>query len=126
MRRWAYCYENGLMAGTGETSFQPDMTTTRGMIVTLLYRLEGEPGLEAENPGDSFTDVEAGGPTTARRSAGPAGRALPAAMTRSASAPNDPISREQMAAILYRYARYKGYDVTASGDICRALPTPRP
>ena len=112
----AYCYENGLMAGTGETSFQPDMTTTRGMIVTLLYRLEGEPGLEAENPGDSFTDVEAGAyygaaVCWARR------QGIASGYDAERFGPNDPISREQMAAILYRYARYKGYDVTAAGDL---------
>ena len=112
----AYCYENGLMAGTGETSFQPDMTTTRGMIVTLLYRLEGEPGLEAENPGDSFTDVEAGAyygaaVRWARR------QGIASGYDAERFGPNDPISREQMAAILYRYARYKGYDVTAAGDL---------
>ena len=53
----AYCRDNGLMAGTGETTFSPDTPMTRGMLVTVLYRLAGSPSLENENLGYPFADV---------------------------------------------------------------------
>lgn len=106
-----YVYEKGLMTGTSATAFAPDATTTRGMIVTMLYRLEGEPAAAASG----FADVEAGqwyanavNWAAANQIVNGYGETF---------GPNDIITREQMAAILYRYAQYKGYDVSASGEM---------
>ena len=106
-----YVYEKGLMTGTSATAFAPDATTTRGMIVTMLYRLEGEPAAAASG----FADVEAGqwyanavNWAAANQIVNGYGETF---------GPNDIITREQMAAILYRYAQYKGYDVSASGQM---------
>lgn len=108
-----YVYDKGLMAGTSATTFSPDATTTRGMIVTILYRLEGTPAV----PGASgFTDVTAGQYYT-DAVAWAAANNIVGGYGNGLFGPNDTITREQMAAILYRYAQYKGYDVTASADL---------
>ena len=107
-----YVYENGMMNGTSSTTFGPDETTTRAMIVTILHRLEGEPAAEAAG----FTDVAAG-TYYADAVDWAAANGIVNGVSETAFAPNDPITREQMAAILYRYAQYKGYDVTASADL---------
>nr|WP_297172298.1 S-layer homology domain-containing protein [uncultured Agathobaculum sp.] len=105
-----YVYRNGMMVGTSLTRFSPDMTTTRGMIVTILYRLEGEP----DAPATSFIDVE---PNMYYADA--IGWAEENGVVNGVSptefAPNQPITREQMAAILFRYAQHKNYDVTIGG-----------
>ncbi|MBS6348770.1 MAG: S-layer homology domain-containing protein [Oscillospiraceae bacterium] len=99
----AYCRDNGLMAGTGETTFSPDTPMTRGMLVTVLYRLAGSPSLENENLGYPFADVPgdswyADGVYWARLNGVVSG------YSDSAFGPNDPLTREQLAAILWRYA----------------------
>lgn len=105
-----YVYEKGMMNGTSATMFQPDATTTRGMIVTMLYRLEGEPDATAS----SFADVAAD-EWYADAVGWAAANGVVNGVSETAFAPDDPITREQMAAILYRYAEEKGYDVTAGG-----------
>ena len=107
-----YVYENGVMNGISATSFGPDMTTNRAMIVTILHRLEGEPTAEASD----FTDV-ADGMYYADAIDWAAANGIVNGVSETRFAPNDPITREQMAAILYRYAQFKGYDVTASADL---------
>ena len=106
-----YVYEKGLMTGTSQTTFSPQATTTRGMIVTILHRLAGSPGAG----GAPFTDVAAG-----QYYAVPIAWAASTGIVNGYDAahfgPNDPITREQMAAILYRYAGRMGYDTTAQGD----------
>ena len=103
-----YVYENGLMNGTSDTLFTPYGTVTRGMIVTILHRLEGEPESGYDMP---FTDVAEGQwYTEAIRWA--AGEGIVNGVSDTAFAPNDPITREQFAAILWRYAKSKGYDVS--------------
>lgn len=106
-----YVYEKGLMTGTSQTTFSPQATTTRGMIVTILHRLAGSPGAG----GAPFTDVAAG-----QYYAVPIAWAASYGIVNGYDAthfgPNDPITREQMAAILYRYAGRMGYDTTALGD----------
>lgn len=99
----AYCRDNGLMAGTSETTFSPDTPMTRGMLVTVLYRLAGSPSLEQENLGYPFADVPgdrwyADGVYWARLNGVVSG------YSDSAFSPNDPLTREQLAAILWRYA----------------------
>lgn len=111
-----YVYENGMMSGTSETTFSPDLTTTRGMIVTILYRLEGSPDLSNENLGYPYADVDANAYYAdavywARQNG------IVSGMSAEQFAPNNAITREQMAAILYRYAQFKGYDVSVKADL---------
>ena len=107
-----YMLDNGMMNGVTDTTFGPGTTTTRGMIVTILYRLEGEPDTTAS----SFTDV-ASGMYYADAVAWAQANSIVTGITETIFAPDQAITREQMAAILYRYAQYKGYDVTASNDL---------
>lgn len=107
-----YAYDHDLMGGVAQDVFAPGGTTTRAQLVTILHRLEGQPAA-GENP---FTDV-AGGTWYADAVAWAAQNGIVDGVTATTFAPNDPVTREQMAAILYRYAQYKGYDVTASGDL---------
>lgn len=111
-----YVNENGLMAGTSANTFAPDLTTTRGMIVTTLYRLEGSPDIENEIWGYPFKDVDTNAwYTTAVYWARMNG--IVAGYSDELFGPDDIITREQMATILYRYAQYKGYDTTAKADL---------
>ncbi len=103
-----YVYENGLMNGTGAAVFAPDGTVTRGMIVTILHRLEGEPAVNYLMP---FADV-AEGAWYAEAVRWAASEGIVTGVSETAFAPNDPITREQFAAILWRYAKYKGFDVS--------------
>ena len=106
-----YVYENGLMSGMSGSVFSPDGLTTRGMLATILHRMEGKPSA----PGADFTDVPAGRWYT--DAAAWAGANEIVCGYGGAFRPDEPLTREQMLAILYRYAEYKGYDVTAAGDI---------
>ena len=108
----AYAYENDLMNGISSTQFNPNGTTTRGMIATILYRLEGEP----EAPACDFTDVAAGKYYT-DAVAWAVENHLVNGYGDGTFGPNDNITREQMSALLYRYAEFKGYDLTARGDL---------
>ena len=109
----AYVVTNGLFNGTGDTVFAPDMTMTRAMFATVLYRLDGEPAVTAENP---FDDVEDGEwYTDAVIWANNNG--IVEGYGEGIFGTNDDVTREQMAKMLYSYADYKGYDVTASADL---------
>ena len=108
-----YVYDKGMMTGVSADRFAPASTTTRGMIVTILYRLENEPAVSGELP---FTDVEAGA-WYANAVAWAAANDIVNGTSATTFAPNSPITREQMAAILYRYAAYKGYDVSQKADL---------
>ena len=107
-----FVYENGMMNGTGDTTFAPDATTSRSMIVTILYRLEGEPVVDDAM---DFSDV-AGDAwyTDAVRWA--AGEGIVGGYGNGLFGSDDAVTREQLAAILYRYAVYKGYDVSIGED----------
>ena len=109
----AYVYDNGLMSGTSTTLFSPNATTTRGMIVTMLYRLEGEPRISS---GSAFDDVDAG-MYYADAVAWASQNDIVTGYDEATFGPNNAITREQMAAILYRYAQYKGYRTTADADL---------
>ncbi len=108
-----YVYVNGLMSGVSDTTFAPNANTTRGMIVTVLYRMENQPNVTIDN---SFKDV---------KSTDYYGNAIywakqnniVSGYNSTTFAPNDNITREQMAAILYRYAAYKGYSVDKTSDL---------
>lgn len=107
-----YAYENGLMTGTSADAFAPNQTTTRGMIVSMLARLEGV--TSAEDAG--FADVaDNDWYATAVNWAASVG--VVNGYEDNTFRPNAPITREQMAAILYNYADYKGYDVSARADL---------
>lgn len=108
-----YVYEKGMMAGTAADVFAPNTTTTRAMIVTILYRLEGSPAVTGTS---SFVDVPAGQWYTDAVNWAAANQIVKGTSA-TTFAPNDSITREQMAAILYRYAQYKGYDVTKKADL---------
>ena len=107
-----YVYEQGLMTGTSDTEFSPDLTTTRGMIVSILNRLEGGP--IAESAG--FTDV-ADGDWYADAVNWAASEGIVAGYEDGSFRPNDPITREQLAAMLMNYAAWKGEDVSARADL---------
>ena len=108
-----YAYQNELMDGVGGNRFAPNSETTRAQLVTILYRLEGQPAVSGDLP---FTDVEAGiWYTDAILWAAQNG--IVNGVTDTTFAPGDEITRQQLVTILYRYAEAKGYDVSASADL---------
>ena len=107
-----YVYEKGLMQGVSEDIFQSGTTTTRGMIATILYRMEGEPVVKNAS---SFKDV-ADGMFYTKAVAWAAANGIVNGYADGTFRPDQTISREQMAAILYRYAQYKGCDVSVGED----------
>ena len=108
-----YAYETGLMDGVGDNLFAPNSQTTRAQLVTILYRLAGEP----EPGGDSgFSDVAAGTWYT-DAVAWAAENGIVNGTTDTTFAPGEDITREQLVTVLYRYAESKGYDVSASADL---------
>lgn len=104
-----YVYARGIMTGTAETAFSPELATTRGMIVAMLHRLEGSPSVAGAL---SYEDVEAGDwYAEAVRWASSEG--IVAGYSAAAFGPNDAITREQLAAMLMKYSAWKGEDVSA-------------
>ena len=108
-----FVYENGLMLGTSKTLFSPHGTATRGMMATILWRMEGSPAPKGKN---SFTDVETG-KWYADAITWTAENGIFAGYGKDKFGPDDPITREQLAAIFYRYADYKGYNLTVKGNL---------
>ena len=108
-----FVYENGLMLGTSKTLFSPHGTATCGMMATILWRMESSPAPKGKN---SFTDVEAG-KWYADAITWTAENGIFAGYGKDKFGPDDPITREQLAAIFYRYADYKGYDLTVKGNL---------
>ena len=109
----AYAYENGLMDGVGGNRFAPNSATTRGMLVTILYRLEGEPAVTGEA---GFDDVAAGQWYT-DAVIWAAANDIVNGIGDNQFGPENTLTREQLVTMLYRYAQNKGYDVTASADL---------
>ena len=107
-----FVYSEGLMTGTSATTFEPNTSLSRAMLVAVLHRLEGSPQASA---GD-FTDV-ADGDWYAQAVNWAASVGVVNGFDDGTFQPNAAITREQMAAILRNYAQYKGLDVTASGDL---------
>ena len=112
----AYAVEKGLMTGTSSTTFAPTATLTRSMMAQILYNLEGKPSLDNEVLGYPYADVDADAwyadAVYWARLEG-----LVSGYSNEKFGPNDPITREQLASILYRYAAYKGDDVSAKADL---------
>ena len=108
-----FVYKNGLMLGTSKTLFSPHGTVTRGMMATILWRMEGSLAPKGEN---SFTDVEAGR-WYADAITWATENGIFAGYSKDKFGPDDPITREQLTAIFYRYADYKGYKLTVTGNL---------
>ena len=108
-----FVYKNGLMLGTSKTLFSPHGTVTRGMMATILWRMEGSLAPKNEN---SFTDVEAG-MWYADAVTWTTENGIFAGYSKDKFGPDDPITREQLTAIFYRYADYKGYKLTITGNL---------
>ena len=109
----AYVYRQGLMSGTAQDRFSPDLTTNRAMLVTILYRLAGSPAVDS---GSAFTDVS-GGDWFASGVAWASANGIVTGYGDGRFGPNDPITREQMAAILYRYAGFAGQSTAGRADL---------
>ena len=108
-----FVYKNGLMLGTSKTLFSPHGTVTRGMMATILWRMEGSLAPKDEN---SFTDVEAGR-WYADAITWTTENGIFAGYSKDKFGPDDPITREQLTAIFYRYADYKGYKLTITENL---------
>lgn len=109
----AYVVDKGVMSGVSENQFDPSGKLTRAMLVQMLYNMESRPACDAEN---AFMDVPVGQwYTDAVIWANDA--KIVSGMGEGLFAPNMEITREQMVAMLYNYAKYRGYDVTASADL---------
>ena len=107
-----YVYERGIMSGVAQDRFAPRDTLTRAMLVQTLYALEGKPQAEG---GERFEDVSQE-EWYADAVAWAAQNGLVAGVGEDRFAPEDALTREQMALILYRYAQYKSYDVQVEGE----------
>lgn len=109
----AYAYNNGLFAGTTDTTFAPDMTMTRAMLVSVLWRLAGEPAPKGAN---TFDDVPDGAWYTDAVTWA-AENGVVAGIGNGRFDPSGAVTREQTAVILFNYAQSKGYDVSARADL---------
>ncbi|MBR6514605.1 MAG: S-layer homology domain-containing protein [Clostridia bacterium] len=107
-----YAFTKGMMSGMTETTFGPNVATNRAMLVSVLWRYEGSP----EGFTHSFTDVKESHYFD-KAVAWASSNGIVAGKSADKYAPNDKLTREQMAAILYRYAAYKGTDTKAEGDL---------
>lgn len=118
-KRWfypaiKYVFDRGLMDGRSDTRFDPMANTTRGMVVTVLHRMEETPAPMAQV--DTFTDLVAGQWYT-DAVLWAADNGIVNGYSTGAFGPQDDVTREQLVAILYRYAQYKGYDTSIRGDL---------
>ena len=109
----AYVSENDIMTGVGEKKFDPDGTVTIGMLVTILYRMEGSPATDAAQP---FQDVAAGS-YYEKAVIWAANAGIVSGYSESIFGPGDPVTREQTSTILCRYTNAKGYDVSAKASL---------
>ena len=109
----AYVYENGIMAGTSETIFNPTMELDRAQAAQLFYNLEGKPAVTGDS---AFTDVTSGH-WAVDAITWAAQNDIVAGIGGNLYDPDSNVTREQFAVMLYKYARFKGYDLTAAGDL---------
>ncbi len=111
-----FVYGNGLMSGTSATTFGPNLNTTRAQIAVIFYRMDGSPEVIGDSP---FTDVEYGPGTAWYYDAATWAQqsGVMSGYGNDLFGPNDPVTRQQLAVTFYNYAKYKGYDVTAAGDL---------
>ena len=109
----AYVYENNIMAGTDETTFEPYMELDRAMAAQLFYNLEGKPAVTGDS---TFTDVTSGH-WAVDAITWAAQNDIVAGIGGGLYDPDSNVTREQFVVMLYKYARFKGYDLTATGDL---------
>ena len=107
-----YVYRNGIMTGTSATTFEPGTTLSRAMVAQILYNLEGQPTVEGES---TFSDTSTHWAAKAIAWAKQTG--VVAGYEDNTFQPNKAVTREELAQMLYNYAKYKDYDLTASGDL---------
>lgn len=116
--KWYHKYtdfvlDNGIMNGVGNNKFAPNGAMTRGMVVTVLYRLAGEPEVKTEAP---FADVPQN-QWYAKAATWAYENGIAKGMTDTLFAPNAPATREQLVTFLYRYAKFSGMDTSAEADL---------
>ncbi len=107
-----YVYRNGIMTGTSATTFEPNTTLSRAMVAQILYNLEGQPTVTGES---TFTDSNTHWAAKAIAWAQKTG--VVSGYGNNTFRPNQAVTREELAQMLYNYAEYKQYDLTASGDL---------
>ena len=107
-----YVVEHGIMTGTSATTFEPNTTLSRAMVAQILYNLEGQPAVEGES---TFTDASTHWAVDAITWAQKTG--VVDGYENNTFRPNRAVTREELAQMLYNYAKVKGYDLTASGDL---------
>lgn len=108
-----YAVENGLMSGTGADTFGPNTTLSRGMIAQMLYALEGKPIVSAANRFPDVSDQD----WYAKAASWAQSKGIMTGYGDGRFGPNDSLTREQLALILYNYAQSKGYDTSAKADL---------
>lgn len=111
-----YVYENSLMAGTSDTTFDPETKLTRAMAAQILYNLDGQPTVSGDA---AFTDMNAAPTWSFTAIAWAQETGVVAGMGDGTFAPNDNVTREQFAQMMYNYAKYKEYDMTKTGDLSK-------
>lgn len=111
-----YVYENNLMAGTGDTTFDPEVSLTRAMTAQILYNLEGKPKVDEEA---TFADMNEAPTWSVDAIAWAQDTGVVAGMGDNQFAPNLKVTREQFAQMMYNYAKYKKYDLTKTGDLSK-------
>ena len=107
-----YVYRNSIMTGTSATSFEPNAPLSRAMVAQILYNLEGQPTVEGES-----TFADASGHWAVNAIAWAQQTGVVNGYEDNTFRPNRAVSREELAQMLYNYAKVKGYDLTASGDL---------
>ena len=107
-----YVVEHGIMTGTSATTFEPNTTLSRAMVAQILYNLEGQPTVTGES---TFTDSNTHWAAKAIAWAQKTG--VVSGYGNNTFRPNQAVTREELAQMLYNYAEYKQYDLTASGDL---------
>ncbi len=111
-----YVYENNLMAGTGDTTFDPEVSLTRAMTAQILYNLESQPKVDEEA---TFADMTEAPTWSVDAIAWAQDTGVVAGMGDNEFAPNAKVTREQFAQMMYNYAKYKKYDLTKTGDLSK-------
>lgn len=109
-------YENGLMAGTGDDTFSPNVTLSRAMVAQILYNLEGKPDVATE---DSFTDAAGAGQWAVKAIAWAKQTGVVSGYEDGTFRPSNAVSREELAQMLYNYAQYKQIILPAVGDLSK-------
>lgn len=112
-----YVVENGIMSGTGTYTFEPNTTLSRGMIAQMLYALEGKPNVSVTG---YFNDVPVNA-WFAKAAAWAQSKGIITGYDNGNFGPNDPLTREQLALILYNYAKTKEYSTSAAGNLSQFI-----